>query len=134
MIEVFSRAPLEATLEHGDTVASYFMYPMDSLREATQGSHLQFVNEFEVEAGVAIEPHHHNSHEFYYVLSGEADMRVGDLIKRIRPGDLVHTPPNVPHSIRAREGGVRCFCFAVSFQGPGEGHTVVDFDEWEATE
>lgn len=126
----FSRAPDEATLEHDDTVASYFMYPMESLREATQGSHLQFVNEFTVEPGVAIEPHLHNSHEFYYVLTGSADMRVGDETRRIGPGDLVHTPPNVPHSIRANAEGVRCFCFAVSFQQPGEGHTVVHFDEW----
>lgn len=134
MIQVFSRAPDEAVLEHDDTVASYFMYPMESLRDATQGSFLQFVNEMTVKPGTAIEPHQHDSHEFYYVLSGSGDMRVGDEARRVRAGDLIHTPPNVPHSLRGGPDGIRCFCFAVSFQKPGEEHTVVHFDDWEVTE
>ena len=129
----FSQAPETPTLEHDDTVASFFMYPMDTLRSATEGGFLQFVSEFSVEPGVAIEPHKHNSHEFYYVLSGGADMRVGDEIRRIGPGDLVHTLPNVPHSIRGGSDGVRCFAFAVSFQKPGEEHTVVHFDDWQVS-
>jgi quercetin dioxygenase-like cupin family protein len=126
----FLRASDVATMEHDNTVASYFMYPMDALREATQGGFLQFVNEMTVEPGVAIEPHQHDSHEFYYVLKGDGEMRVGDEMRRVTVGDLIHTPPNVPHSLRGGNEGIRCFCFAVSFQKPGEGHTVVEFDEW----
>jgi quercetin dioxygenase-like cupin family protein len=126
----FSTADVPAVLEHDGTVSSHFMFPMESMRELTQGSHLQFVNEFLVAPGKAIEPHFHNSHEFYYVLSGQGTMRVGDVTRGVAPGDLVHTPPNVPHSIFAHRSGVRCLAFAVSFQEVGEMHTPVHFDNW----
>jgi quercetin dioxygenase-like cupin family protein len=120
-------------LEHDDTVSSYFMFPMESMRAATEGSHLQFINEFTVEPGCAIEPHFHNSHEYYYVLSGQATMRIGEDVFPVHPGQLIHTPPNIPHSIFAHRSGVRCLAFAVSFQAVGEGHTPVEFDNWPPT-
>jgi quercetin dioxygenase-like cupin family protein len=120
-------------LEHDDTVSSYFMFPMESMRAATQGSHLQFINEFTVEPGCAIEPHFHNSHEYYYVLAGQATMRIGVDVFPVHPGQLIHTPPNTPHSIFAHRSGVRCLAFAVSFQAVGEAHTPVQFDNWPPT-
>jgi mannose-6-phosphate isomerase-like protein (cupin superfamily) len=69
---------MEPISEHDGTVTSWFMYPKESLREATEGSYLEFVNEFQLDAGVSIQPHLHNSHEFYYVLKGGGIMRVGD--------------------------------------------------------
>jgi len=120
-------------LEHDDTVSSYFMFPMESMREATQGSHLQFINEFTVEPGCAIEPHFHNSYEYYYVLSGQATMRIGEDAFPVHPGQLITTPPNIPHSIFAHRSGVRCLAFAVSFQAVGEKHTPVEFDNWPPT-
>jgi mannose-6-phosphate isomerase-like protein (cupin superfamily) len=123
-----------AVLEHDDTVSSYFMFPFDSMRESTEGSHLQFINEFAVQAGHAIEPHLHNSHEFYYVLAGQATMRIGDHIENVHPGQLIHTPPNVPHSIFAHHSGVRCLAFAVSFIPAGEPtNTAVVFENWPPT-
>lgn len=123
-----------AVLEHDNTVSSYFMFPFDSLRAETEGSHLQFINEFSVDPGCAIEPHFHNTHEFYYVLSGQGTMRVGDEVSEVHPGQLVHTPPNVPHSIYAHRSGVRCLAFAVSFIKEGEPtHTAVHFDNWPPT-
>src|SRR4051794_9180461 len=92
-------------LEHDDTVSSYFMFPFDSLREATQGSILQFINEVVVDPNKAIESHFHNSHESYCVLSGQATMRVGEDVSEVHPGQLIHTPPNVPHSIYAHQSG-----------------------------
>lgn len=124
-------ADVDPVLEHDDTVASYFMYPFDSLRQDTEGSHLQFINEFAVEAGKFIEPHYHNTHEFYYVLAGRGTMRVGDDVYEVVPSDLIHTPPNVPHSIYAHRSGVRCLAFAVSFIREGEvTHVPVHFENW----
>jgi quercetin dioxygenase-like cupin family protein len=98
---------------------------MESMRELTQGSHLQFVNEFLVAPGKAIEPHFHNSHEFYYILEGSAVMQVESDRRTVGPGDLVHIPPNAPHSIAATDDGpLRSFAFAASFQAPGETYTV----------
>lgn len=125
-----STSDVPPVLEHDDTVSSYFMFPFESMREATQGSHLQFINEFTVDPLHAIEPHFHNSHEFYYVLSGQGTMRVGEEVSEVHPGQLIHTPPNVPHSIYAHQSGVRCLAFAVSFQAVGEMHTPVTFDNW----
>jgi quercetin dioxygenase-like cupin family protein len=129
-VRYITTSDVPPVLEHDDTVSSFFMFPFESLREATEGSFLQFVNEFVVEPNRAIEPHFHNSHEFYYVLSGQATMRVGDEVSEVHPGQLIHTPPNVPHSIYAHRSGVRCLAFAVSFQAPGEMHTPVEFDNW----
>ena len=121
---------VSALVEHGGTVRSNFMFAFDELREETQGSFLQFVNEFTVQPRQHIEPHFHNSHEFYYVLSGEGTMRIGSFISEVHPGQLIYTPPKVPHSLYAHQSGIRCLAFAASFQRIGEMHTPVEFDDW----
>jgi mannose-6-phosphate isomerase-like protein (cupin superfamily) len=123
VVDVRNASAVEAILEHSDTVQSYFMYAMDELREATQGSFLQFIDEFVLEPNKGIEPHFHNSHEFYYVLDGSGTMRVGTERVEIAPRDLVHIGPNEPHTVRAGNEGLRCLAFASSFQVPGEMHT-----------
>jgi quercetin dioxygenase-like cupin family protein len=129
VVKVLS-ANVEAISEHGGTVTSYFMYEKEELREATAGSYLEFVNEFELQADVSIQPHFHNSHEFYYIIKGSGTMRVDDSTQVVTPGDLVHIPPNAPHSILAGPEGVRCFAFAASFQDPGETYTVTELADW----
>jgi quercetin dioxygenase-like cupin family protein len=122
---------MEPIFEHDGTVTSWFMYPKESLRAATEGSYLEFVNEFQLDPGVSIQPHLHNSHEFYYVLKGGGTMRVGDEERPMGVGEMVHIGPNEAHSLRAGEDGVRCFAFAVSFMQPGESYSVADFQDWE---
>ena len=122
---------MEPVSEHHGTVTSWFMYPKESLREATEGSYLEFVNEFQLEPGVSIEPHKHNSHEFYYVLKGGGTMRVGEDTHEMVPGEMVHIGPNEVHSLRAGAEGVRCFAFATSFMAPGETYTVAELEGWE---
>ncbi|WP_054686058.1 cupin domain-containing protein [Microbacterium sp. No. 7] len=129
-MKVLLNADVPAVVQHGGTVRSYFMYEQQELRDETMGSFLEFVNEFTVAPGAFVEPHFHNSHEFYYVLTGRGVMRVGDEVFPVAPGDLVHTPPNVPHSLFGGYTGVRSLAFAVGFQEPGEDHTAVEFDNW----
>lgn len=126
-------AEVPAVVQHGGTVRSYFMYEQQELREETIGSFLEFINEFTVAPGAMVEPHFHNSHEFYYVLTGRGIMRVGDEVFPVAPGDLIHTPPNVPHSLFGGYTGVRSLAFAAGFQEPGEDHTAVEFDNWPPT-
>ncbi len=121
---------IEPISEHHGTVTSWFMYAKESLREETEGSYLEFVNEFQLEPGVSIEPHRHNSHEFYYVLTGGGTMRVGDGTHEMVPGEMVHIRPDEVHSLRAGAEGVRCFAFAVSFMKPGESYSVAELDDW----
>ena len=77
-------------------------------------SPIEFINEFDCVGEVPL--HSHHNEEFFYVLSGEGIMQIGDEKDiLIKANDLVYTPPDVQHSIRPREPGqvVRCFCFAV---------------------
>jgi mannose-6-phosphate isomerase-like protein (cupin superfamily) len=76
---------------------------------------IEYVNEFDCVGQVSL--HSHHCDEFFYVLSGEGIMQIGDETDiLVQPYDLIYTPPDVPHSIRPKEEGgvVRCFCFAVT--------------------
>lgn len=114
-------ADVEPTVEHGGTVRSYFMFHKDELREATLGSFLELVAEFEVSPGEQLEPHRHNTHEFYYILNGRGMMQIEAEQREVGPGDLIHIPPRSVHSVWPIVEGqpLRAFAFAVSFQEPG---------------
>ena len=116
--------------EHNGTVKTHFFYEKEELRDATMGSYLEFVDIFTVAAGTALEPHFHNTHEFYFILSGSATMRVGEDESQVGPGDLVHIPPNQVHNITA-DGSedLRSFAFACSFQQVGESFTPAAFSQ-----
>jgi mannose-6-phosphate isomerase-like protein (cupin superfamily) len=118
----------EPVPEHNGTVLTHFFYEKEELRDATLGSYLEFVDIFNVAAGTALEPHFHNTHEFYFILSGSATMRVGNESRRVGPGELVHIPPNQVHNISADgDEDLRSFAFACSFQEVGESFTPAEF-------
>ncbi len=129
-IKYLLNANVDPVIQHEGSVKSYFMYAQQELRKETEGSFLEFINEFTVEPGEVVHPHFHNSHEFYYVLTGRGTMRVGDEVFKVSPGDLIHTPPNIPHSLAAGKSGVRSLAFSWGFQEPGEAHTDTDFENW----
>jgi len=124
-VDVRNAKNIEAIKEHNNTVTSKFYFQFSELRDVTEGSYFQFFDECFVEAGVEIEPHKHNSHEFYYILEGTGIMKVGDDKKEVGPADLVHVPANEPHSIMGGSTGVKFLAFAASFQKEGEGHSPV---------
>lgn len=125
------KASTTAVAEHDGTVVAYFMFGKDELRDASMGSTIEFINEFTVEAGARIEPHFHNSHEFYYVLDGEGWMQVGDEKQYVTPRTLIYIPPNAPHSMwPAKEGeGMRCLCWANTFEEPGQHYHVTSLPD-----
>lgn len=114
-------AQVEPTVEHGGTCHTYFMVPKEAMRDATQGSYLEYVSEFEIAAGAHLEPHRHDTHEFYYILKGRALMQIEHDKREVAPGDLIHIPPNAVHSIAPSDGTgpVRALAFAASFLPPG---------------
>jgi len=118
-------ADVEPTIEHGGSCLSYFMVPKESFRDETEGGYLEFIGEFELKPGAQLAPHFHDSHEYYYLLSGEAIMQVDDEQRRLAPGDLVHIPRNAIHSIwpASDTESFRAMAFAVSFQPPGATYT-----------
>jgi len=118
-------ADVEPTVEHGGSCLSYFMVAKESFRDETEGGYLEFIGEFELKPGARLAPHFHDTHEYYYLLSGQAIMQVENEQRRIAPGDLVHIPRNAVHSIWSASGTepFRALAFAVSFQPPGATYT-----------
>jgi len=106
-------------IEHNGTVPVWWLVRPQELKDLTQGGHLELVSEFEVAGGGLVDPHHHPTHEFYYVTSGRGIMRIGDEEREIVQGDLVHIPPNEVHSLRpvSDHAPIHCFCFAVGEPG-----------------
>jgi quercetin dioxygenase-like cupin family protein len=128
-------ANVEPTVEHGGTCLSYFMFPKESFREDTEGSHLEFIGEFELEPGRRLQPHFHDSHEFYYLLAGEAVMQVEAEEQVLRPGDMVHIPRNAVHSIRSASATepIRALAFAMSFEPVGATYTDAELPPVQAS-
>jgi quercetin dioxygenase-like cupin family protein len=115
-----------AIYEHGGTTITHMLVAKEKLRHETAGSYLEFVSDFTLQKGAALEPHSHNSDEFYYMLEGEAIMTVGDEEQRVVKGDLIRTPPNTIHTIRTiGDGTFRAIAFATSYMAEGEaGYTA----------
>lgn len=87
------------------------------MRPDELASPIEFINEFDCVGQVPL--HSQHSDEFFYVLSGEGIMQIGDETDiLVKPFDLIYTPPDVVHSIRPKEEGgvVRCLCWAVSLK------------------
>lgn len=53
------------------------------------------------EPGVVLPSHAHPHDQLASIIEGEFEMTLGSETKVIRPGMVVHFPPNVPHSGRA---------------------------------
>ena len=100
---------------HQGTTPVWYMWGPRELKEATAGGYLELVGEFTVEAGGHVAPHSHHTHEFYYILGGRAVMTIGEEEREVVPGDTIHIPPDVVHSIRptSPNASIRAFVFSV---------------------
>jgi quercetin dioxygenase-like cupin family protein len=117
-MDVRRAAEVPVTIEHEGTCHSYFMIGKQSVRDDTSGTYLEFVCEFELAAGQALDPHTHNSHEFYYLIRGSAVMTIDGEDRPVSVGDLIHIAPNAVHSIAdtsADGEGMRALAFAVMY-------------------
>lgn len=120
-MDVRSIEEVAPEIEHNGTVPVWWLVRPEELKEITQGGHLELVSEFEVAGGGLVDPHHHPTHEFYYVTSGRGIMEIDGETREIVQGDLVHIPPNAIHSLRpvSAHAPIHCFCFAVGQPGAG---------------
>ena len=117
-MDVRSSERLEPTVMH-ESVRVWELVPKFSVREETKGTYLEAIVEFEIAAGARAEPHHHDTHEYYFILEGEAVVQIEDEARRVRPKDLVYIPPGADHTIwPTGETGVRSLAFAASYQEP----------------
>ena len=101
-------------MHHGTTPVWWLVEPR-SMKEETAGGYLELAAEFAVEAGGAVHPHSHNTHEYYYILSGRGVMMIEGEEREVVPGDFIHIPPESEHSIRTSSdtAPLRAFVFAI---------------------
>jgi mannose-6-phosphate isomerase-like protein (cupin superfamily) len=79
----------------------------------------QSLAEARLPAGASTAPHYHpNTEEIYYILSGEARMRIGQEIAAVGPGDAIAIPPGLSHQITntGREPLVFLCCCAPAYE------------------
>ncbi|WP_236793741.1 cupin domain-containing protein [Amycolatopsis sp. GM8] len=125
-------ADIQAVPEHLGTASSKYLIPKESLQEATSGTYLALVSVFEVAGGTTMAAHHHPTHEFWFVVQGEAIMQVADEARTIKAGDLIYTEPNTPHQIRVESAETfRALAFALGYPGQGSQHVDVELDTVE---
>lgn len=48
--------------------------------------------------GTGARPHHHPNEQFHYVVKGTLKAMVGGQEKIVKPGGVIHIPPNVSHA------------------------------------
>jgi quercetin dioxygenase-like cupin family protein len=121
-VNVIKASDNPPVIEHGGTCFTSFLIPKESMRADTEGSYLEFISEFELAPGTSLEPHRHDTHEFYYILEGEATMQVEGEEAVLTRGDLVHIPRNAVHSIwpTGPSNHFRGLAFAMSYMPPDE--------------
>ncbi|MFD1211161.1 cupin domain-containing protein [Arthrobacter sp. GCM10027362] len=102
-------------VEHNGTATTRFLVEKEELRQETMGGYLELVSRFTLAPGSKLEPHSHDSDELYYLLEGQAKMRVDDEISTLNPGDLVRIPPNAIHSIWPANDGEPITALAMGF-------------------
>ena len=105
----------EPVIEHNGTVPIWDLLPPDTLRQQTEGGFLELICEMHIDPGGEMGRHSHPTHEYYYVIEGEGAIDIGADTHRVGPGDLIYTPPDVPHAMRPDppESGMRVFVFAI---------------------
>ena len=87
-----------------DTVPAFTTKDGSEIRELLSHRNSRIENqslaEARVEAGATTTPHYHaQTEEIYFILDGEADMRIGTETRHVGPGDAIAIPPGQVHQI-----------------------------------
>lgn len=118
-MEVVSRRNTDKIVEH-ETVTVYELAKRWSLAEKTKGTYIEFIDDFEIAPGAKAEAHYHNTHEWYFILSGVGVVQIENEARNVQEGDLIYIAPDERHTIYPTgDAAIRAFCFAASYQKPG---------------
>ncbi|MFF3257325.1 cupin domain-containing protein [Actinacidiphila glaucinigra] len=81
--------------------------------------------------GTTMAAHHHTTHEFWFVVQGEAVMQVADEAHTIKVGDLIYTKPGTPHRLRVESPETfRALAFALGYPGQGSQTSTSSWTPW----
>jgi quercetin dioxygenase-like cupin family protein len=70
-------------------------------------------------SGLGVPPHSELNHEAFYVLEGTLEVEIAGEPRQLGPGDFLHVPPGVVHSLHNPGPGPMRVLTVVS---PGDGH------------
>ena len=116
---VNQRDTIPFTTVDGSTIRELLAHRNSAIRK-------QSLAEARLEAGSATTPHHHDvTEEIYYILSGTADMTLGEETRPVGPGDAIAIPPGVRHTIRNTGSGELVFLCTCA---PGYEHSDTFLD------
>lgn len=125
-MDIRTATGLAPVADHSGTATTYYLVQRDSLKEETDGNHLEYVCEFHVAEGRKLEPHFHDNHEFFYVLSGSGRMQIAEEETAVGPGTLIRIPRNAVHTMWPDDGDrLHVFCFGLSFNKSGSHYQAV---------
>jgi mannose-6-phosphate isomerase-like protein (cupin superfamily) len=86
------------TTVDGSTIRELLAHRNSAIRK-------QSLAEARLAVGAATIPHHHAvTEEIYYILSGSAEMTLGEETRAVGPGDAIAIPPGLRHTIRNTGG------------------------------
>jgi quercetin dioxygenase-like cupin family protein len=89
---------MATTIANWNTLPAAF--PRDGIsRKAFSGKN-SMITMFEIQPGTAPDPHSHAHEQLVYIVSGKAEFVVGEEVLKVKAGDLLVVPSNVPHSLK----------------------------------
>lgn len=123
----FSQASVDDRKEY--VLRPYDEVPLTKLVEGSF-SHLvsgqnAMISFLTMKAGSIFEIHSHPEEQIMIVIEGYCDEIIGDKIYRVREGDVIRLPPNVPHGAFLREVD----CKAIDIFAPGRSDYANKFRE-----
>jgi quercetin dioxygenase-like cupin family protein len=84
------------------------------------------VNEYRFQPGARFPVHAHPQEQITLVEEGEVEMTIGDEVEVLAAGDWSVVGPDVPHGIRARDGGARIVAIVVPRRAAADAYTVLE--------
>jgi mannose-6-phosphate isomerase-like protein (cupin superfamily) len=101
---------IEGEEAHEKTVRSWRVVEGTEVRN----KNLVFIDDDIVEPGMRIKEHRDEWDEFYYIVYGGGEIKVGDESRAVKEGDLIFIPKGSAHSLKnEKKRPLRFICVAV---------------------
>jgi quercetin dioxygenase-like cupin family protein len=100
--------------------------PWPGVRRCAFDTQHATITRYEFEPGAEFPLHSHPQEQITLIQDGGVEFSVGGEVKPLRPGDWSVVPPNVPHGLRAGDGGARFLAIVVPKRDSPHAYTVVE--------
>jgi len=94
---------------------------------AAKGSYLEFIREPSLSCGLYILPaggidpqQPHTEDELYYIISGHAQITVGDEVRAVQPGSVIYVAAHVEHRFHDIREDLQILVFFAPLKGSKE--------------